>query len=132
MGTITEKLAALQDTKNAIRDALTEMGQEVYDDDPFSFYPELIRTMPSGGQLPAGVCTITVESANAAMGTVSPGGAVSSGMTVTIEAEPKAGYAFKQWNRFTGGSMFPTTVTTQSHTFTVAGDARYVAVFQAV
>ena len=42
MGTIAEKLAALQETKNAIKDALIEMGQEVYDNDPFSLYPELI------------------------------------------------------------------------------------------
>lgn len=128
MGTIAEKLAALQETKSAIKDALIEMGQEVYDDDPFSLYPELIRTLPSG-QLPEGICTITVESANPAMGTVSPGGMASLNMLVTIDAEPKAGYAFKQWNRFTGGGTFPTSVSTQRLTFTVTGDVRYAAVF---
>ncbi len=128
MGTIAEKLAALQETKNAIKDALIEMGQEVYDNDPFSLYPELIRTLPSG-QLPEDICTVTVESANPAMGTVSPGGAASLDMLVTIEATPKAGYKFKQWNRFTGGSSFPSLVTAQSHTFTVTGDVRYTAIF---
>ena len=37
------------------------MGQEVYDNDPFSLYPELIRTLPSG-QLPEDICTVTVRS----------------------------------------------------------------------
>ena len=64
--------------------------------------------------------TITVNSANATMGTVSGGGTYIDNSTATLTATPKEGYAFKQWND--GNTDNPRTVT-------VTGDVAYTAEF---
>lgn len=65
--------------------------------------------------------TITVNSSNTNRGTVSGGGSnLASGTTTTIEANPKAGYQFKQWND--GNTENPRTIV-------VTGNATYTATF---
>lgn len=48
MGTISEKLTALQTTKSNIRAAIVEKGAAVDDATPFSAYPAAIRAIPAG------------------------------------------------------------------------------------
>lgn len=42
--------------------------------------------------------TVTVQSANEEQGTVSGGGEYRKGSTITISAEAKSGFSFKEWN----------------------------------
>lgn len=130
MGTIASKLSYLQETKEAIKYAIMDMGVDVADDEPFYNYPDLIYSISTGG-VPDGVYMIAVESAAADRGTVSPGGYVSSGMTVTITAVPKDGFRFAGWMRYKGNSRVPTAIQEQTHTFTVTGEFRFVASFEA-
>lgn len=132
MGTIAEKLAALQNTKTAIQQAICDMGVEAAENTPFANYPNLILSIPSGSELPEGVYTVTVENSEPDMGSASPGGYVSSGMTVTITAAPNSGYQFTGWARYKGSGRFPTMIDEPSHTFTVTGNVRFVATFEAV
>ena len=67
--------------------------------------------------------TLTVQSADPSMGTVSGGGSFAEGATATLTAMPKAGYRFVRWQD--GNTMNPRTVT-------VSGDATYTAYFEAV
>jgi len=67
--------------------------------------------------------TVTVESDNNAMGTVSGSGIYMEGSTVTISATPNIGYEFTQWND--GNTQNPRTVT-------VTGNATYTASFTAL
>lgn len=48
MGTISEKLSKLLQTKNAIKAAIIGKGQAVADTDPFSSYPEKIAAIETG------------------------------------------------------------------------------------
>jgi len=128
---IKNKLTALQNTKAAIRTAINNMGVEAAEDVPFSAYAEKILSIPSGSELPEGVYTVTVENSEPDMGTVSGGGYVSSGMMVTIEAVPNSGYTFTGWARYKGNGRFPTMIEEQAHTFTVTGNLRFVAQFEA-
>ena len=66
--------------------------------------------------------TITVQSANPTMGSVSGGGTYNSGSNVTISATPFSGYQFTQWQ---DGN------TNASRTITVTGNATYTAYFEA-
>ena len=50
MGTISEKLNYLMDTKVAIKNALIEKGAEVSDNDTFRSYSNKILEIPSGGE----------------------------------------------------------------------------------
>lgn len=65
--------------------------------------------------------TLTVLSANEAMGTVTGGGTYNEGSIVTITARSNAGYRFVQWS---DGD------TNASRTLTVTADATYVATFE--
>ncbi|MBR6291782.1 MAG: C10 family peptidase [Bacteroidales bacterium] len=65
--------------------------------------------------------TITVQSANPTMGTVSGGGTFTAGATTTISATANSGYHFTQWN---DGN------TNASRTITVTGNATYIANFE--
>ena len=67
------------------------------------------------------VYTVTVESADPTMGTVSGGGQALNGGTVTITAIPNEGYRFLTWND--GNTENPRTVT-------VTGDVTYTAYFE--
>lgn len=66
--------------------------------------------------------TITVQSANPTMGTVSGGGTYNAGTNVTISATANNGYHFTQWN---DGN------TNATRTITVTADATYIANFEA-
>ena len=66
--------------------------------------------------------TITVQSANPTMGTVSGGGTYNAGTNVTISATANSGYHFTQWN---DGN------TNATRTITVTGNATYIASFEA-
>ena len=66
--------------------------------------------------------TITVQSANPTMGTVTGGGTYASGSTVTISATANSGYHFTQWS---DGN------TNATRTVTVTGNATYIANFEA-
>lgn len=66
--------------------------------------------------------TITVQSANPTMGTVSGGGTYNTGTNVTISATANSGYHFTQWN---DGN------TNATRTITVTGNATYIASFEA-
>lgn len=48
MGTTVEKLAYLLDTKNEIKSALTEQGQDINDNDTFRSYADKIRAIKGG------------------------------------------------------------------------------------
>ena len=67
------------------------------------------------------VFTVTVESADTTMGTVSGGGQALNGGTVTITAIPNEGYRFLTWND--GNTDNPRTVT-------VTGNVTYTAYFE--
>lgn len=58
------------------------------------------------------VYTVTVSSANSAMGTVSGGGQYEEGTSVTITAIPKSGYIFAYWSD--GTEQNPYTITVNS------------------
>ncbi len=64
--------------------------------------------------------TITVQSANPTMGSVSGGGTFAAGSTTTISATANAGYHFTQWS---DGN------TQATRTVTVTGNATYIASF---
>lgn len=66
--------------------------------------------------------TITVKSSSDSYGTVSGGGTVESGKTLTISATAKSGYKFTKWND--GNTSNPRTIT-------VSGNATYTAYFEA-
>ena len=66
--------------------------------------------------------TLTVNSANPSMGSVSGGGTYNSGATATLTATVNSGYHFTQWQD--GNTSNPRTVT-------VTGDATYTAYFEA-
>lgn len=132
MGTVAEKLTALQNTKEAIRQAICGMGVDVTAETPFSGYAAKILSIPSGSELPEGVYTVTVENSEPDMGDVSPGGYVSGGMQVTVTATPHAGYQFAGWARYKGSGRFPTSIDEQVHTFAVTGNVRFVAMFEAL
>ncbi len=130
MGTIAEKLAYLQETKEAIRQAIVDMGGEAPESDPFAVYPDLIYNIPPSTELPKGVYTLTTEANDPAMGTVTPGGYVSKGISVTIEATPNEGYVFNGWARYAGKATTPTSISEQKHTFEMSTNVRFVAIFQ--
>ncbi len=66
--------------------------------------------------------TITVNSANTAMGTVSGGGTYAQGTTATLRADAKTGYRFVRWND--NNTQNPRNVV-------VSGNATYTAYFAA-
>ena len=66
--------------------------------------------------------TLTVVSANNAIGTATGGGTYQPGMQATITATPLSGYHFTNWS---DGSILA------SRTITVTGDATYTAYFEA-
>ena len=66
--------------------------------------------------------TITVQSANPTMGSVTGGGTFPAGTTTTISATANSGYHFTQWN---DGN------TNATRTITVNGNATYIASFAA-
>ena len=65
--------------------------------------------------------TITVQSANPTMGSVTGGGTFTAGTTTTISATANAGYHFTMWND--GNTSNPRTIT-------VTGNATYIANFE--
>ena len=66
--------------------------------------------------------TITVNSANTEMGTVSGGGSYAAGSQVSISATAKPGYRFAHWND--GNTQTPRTIN-------VTNNATYTAYFEA-
>lgn len=66
--------------------------------------------------------TITVNSANPSMGSVTGGGTYGDGSTVTLTATPNNGYAFARWREDNN--------TDNPRTITVTGDRTYTAIFQ--
>jgi len=71
--------------------------------------------------------TMTVSVSPAAGGSVTGGGLVDDGSSVTLVATPVAGYAFSKWTE--GGVQVSTSA---SYTFTASADRTLVAVFTAV
>lgn len=132
MGTVSEKLSRLQETKEAVKAAITDMGGTVPENEPFSGYPALIRSIPPVSQLPSGVLTITVENPTPDAGSVTPGGYVSKGMRVNLVATPKTGYEFSGWAKYVGNNKTPTIITKKDYTFAVSGNMRFVAQFDPV
>ena len=66
--------------------------------------------------------TITVNSANPSMGSVTGGGTYAEGSTVTLTATPNNGYSFLRWREDNN--------TDNPRTITVTGDRTYTAIFQ--
>ncbi len=81
-----------------------------------------IRLTTSSSVAPVTQYTITVVSANSAMGTVAGSGRYNQNASATITATPNTGYIFKRWSD--GNTSNPRTVT-------VTGDATYTAEFEA-
>lgn len=109
MGMIVDKLNLLLNTKAAIKTAITEKGQPVADEDPFSSYPAKIAAIETGVQLPAltnpGTAADLLEGkqlidaeGNALTGTMpeveqaTPAITVSSTGLITASAAQGAGY----------------------------------------
>jgi len=69
--------------------------------------------------------TITVSANPANGGTVSGGGSYPSGSTCTLHATPSSGYTFVKWTK--NGTQVSTS---PNYSFTVTGNATYVAHFQ--
>lgn len=67
---------------------------------------------------------ITVESNNTSWGTVTGGGIYPHGTNVTINAEAKPGYEFKQWNK--DGSLVSNEA---AYSFVATENATYTAIF---
>ena len=86
-------------------------------DDMYAFFIDDI-TITQGTQQ----YTITVQSANPTMGSVSGGGTYNAGASVTISATANSGYHFTQWNDAN---------TNATRTITVTGNATYIASFAA-
>ena len=76
----------------------------------------------STGSTPVTNYTITVQSDNNTMGTVTGGGSFAEGASCTITATANAGYHFVRWND---------NITTNPYTFNVTGNATYTAYFEA-
>ena len=134
MGTIAEKLAYLRETKAAIRDAITGMGGEVPDNEPFAGYPDCIYNIPPSTELPSGVYTLTVENPTPEAGSVAPAAGsyyVSRKVPVTLTATPSSGYVFSGWSRYAGKATFPTFISDAVHTFAMSTNVRFVANFEA-
>lgn len=72
------------------------------------------------GENPSNQYTISVQSSDPAMGSVTGSGTFASGTTTTITATPYSGYVFVQWQ---DGN------TDRIRTITVTGDATYTAYF---
>ncbi len=70
-------------------------------------------------------CTVTATASPSIGGTVSGGGAFEPGQSCTLTATPAEGYLFLNWTH--NGSVV---ATTPSYTFTVSGNATYVAHFE--
>ena len=68
--------------------------------------------------------TITATASPTAGGTVTGSGAYNSGATCTLTATANTGYTFSKWTK--NGTQVSTNAT---YSFTVSGDAEYVAVF---
>lgn len=92
---------------------------------PANDFPARIRAIPSGG-LPDNVRTITLTADPPEGGTVSGGGAVQDGMTVTVSKESANGYQFYDWKE-NGQSVSES----PEYTFTVSGNRALVATFVA-
>ena len=86
---------------------------------PLIGIPSIIIDVPSAVD-PGDVYTLTVQSNDTSLGTVSGGGSYASGSTATIKATPKAGCHFVQWN---DGN------TNATRSVTVNADATYTATF---
>ena len=76
----------------------------------------------STGSTPVTNYTITVQSDNTTMGTVTGGGSFAEGASCTITATANAGYHFVRWND---------NITTNPYTFNVNANATYRAYFEA-
>lgn len=90
-------------------------------DDMYAFFLDDITISQSAAPGPTQY-TITVQSANPTMGTVSGGGTYNAGTSVTISATANSGYHFTQWN---DGN------TNATRTIIVNGNATYIASFEA-
>ena len=73
----------------------------------------------------ANTYTISASASPSAGGSVSGAGTYNQGSTCTLHAYPNTGYSFVRWTK--NGSQVSTSST---YSFTVNGDASYVAVFQ--
>lgn len=91
---------------------------------PAENFPERIRTIPVGG-LPEGVYTVNLEVSDPEGGTVTGGGLVQEGVTVTVTAAVGSGYKFTGWQE--NGSVVSED---EAYTFTVTGDRALVAMFE--
>ncbi len=70
--------------------------------------------------------TITVQSANTTMGTVSGGGEIDANTQTTITATPKTGYHFVNWTNTSGGAVVSSNAT---YSFTATANVSYTANF---
>jgi len=106
----------------------TYTAKAVYSYDGESWYP--IEVGYSGAPVSVtftitgapSMFTITANSNNTAMGTVTGGGSYTSGASATLTANPKTGYHFVRWNDNN---------TQNPRTITVTGNASYTAYFAA-
>ena len=134
MGTIAEKLALLQETKENIRQAITNMGGTVPEGEVFAASPACIYNIPPTTELPSGVYTLTMENPAPEQGSITPAVGsyyVSRKVPVTLTAEPSGGYVFSGWSRFAGKATMPTFISENPYTFNMSTNVRFVANFEA-
>lgn len=115
-------MSVQQNKLKAIADAIREKDGTT-DPIPANDFPDRIRAIPSG-VVPEGVYTITLETSDPEGGTVTGGGLVQEGMTVTITAAPGDGYKFTGWQE--NGVIVSED---EAYTFTVTRDWALTAVF---
>lgn len=84
---------------------------------------EIPLTLNVGGSAPTYTITATANPTNA--GTVSGGGTYAQGSTCTLHATANSGYSFVKWTK--NGTQVSTN---PNYSFTVTGNAAYVAHFQ--
>lgn len=121
---IQQLFQSVSEGKALISSAITDKGVETEADATFQTMDENIRAIPAGG-LPEDVYTITLTASEPEGGTVSGGGVVSSGMTITIKANVSDGYNFTGWQE--NGE---TVSADEEYTFTVDGNRTLVAQFE--
>ncbi|MBQ8958017.1 MAG: WG repeat-containing protein [Bacteroidales bacterium] len=102
-----------------------ENGSQVSQNANYTFTINANRYLVAQFQQSATYYTITVSASPTNGGIVTGGGSYPSGTTCTLHATPNSGYTFQRWTK--DGI---TQSTLPDYSFTVTGNAAYVAVFQ--
>lgn len=96
-GAVSELFTSVSEGKALIASAVTDMGVDTPADASFQTIHDNVLAIETGGSLPDNMHTIALAADPPEGGTVSGGGLVTIGMTVTVSASPGTRYEFKGW-----------------------------------